>query len=125
VVVKVEGNIAMQFISIFIHLGSRDIYVALGNVENCGLKRKKHFKYWSAQLATSTKRKVSEVVKEFPIELNGFLTTIELNIFPLGSYDNLIGMDWLERHKAKVDCYAKVVEFHNDKAKLVEVKRVP
>ena len=67
-------------------------------VETCHLEIKKHAKSWLVQLATRTKRKVMEVVRKFPIELNEFLTTTYLNILPLGSYDELIGLDWLEKH---------------------------
>ena len=35
---------------------------------------------------------------------------MHLNVLPLGSYDVLIGMDWLEQHKSKVDCFNKVIE---------------
>lgn len=48
------------------------------------------------QLATRTKKKVSEVVEICPLELNKFLIITYLNILHLGSYDVLIGMDWLE-----------------------------
>ena len=47
---------------------------------------------------------------DFPIELNGILTKVDLNILPLVSYDALIGMDWLEVYKAKLHCYDKVLE---------------
>ena len=30
---------------------------------------------------------------------------VHLNVLPLGSYDILIGMDWLEVHKVNLDCY--------------------
>ena len=33
------------------------------------------------------------------VELQGHKTRINLNILPLGSYDMIIGMDWLERNK--------------------------
>ena len=32
---------------------------------------------------------------------------VELNILPLGSYDYLIGMDWLDQHHALLDCRNK------------------
>lgn len=51
-----------------------------------------------------------EVVREYPIEINKFLTTAKLNILPLGLYDALIRMDWLEKHQSKVDYYNKVME---------------
>lgn len=48
---------------------------------------------------------------------------MHLNVFPIGSYDVLIGMDWLERHIAKtVDCFNKIVECVDGKGMLVEVR---
>jgi hypothetical protein len=44
------------------------------------------------------KRKINELVKYCPIEMNGLNTKVDVNIIPLGSYDCLIGMDWLEKH---------------------------
>jgi hypothetical protein len=32
----------------------------------------------------------------------------------LGTYDLIIGMDWLESHQALVDCYKKKVLYQND-----------
>ena len=43
--------------------------------------------------------------------MDGLFTYENLNILPLGSYDILIGMDWLEAHKVKLDCYNKTFEF--------------
>ena len=34
-------------------------------------------------------------------------TLVNLNILPLGSYQILIGMDWLESHKAIINCLHK------------------
>jgi hypothetical protein len=31
--------------------------------------------------------------------MNGLSTNVDVNIIPLGSYDCLIGIDWLEKHK--------------------------
>lgn len=76
------------------------------------------------QLAIGIKRTVSEVVRECPIGLNGFLNTIELNIFPLGLYDDLIGMDWMEKHRAKVECYSNIVEFYDNEGKSIKIKGV-
>lgn len=56
------------------------------------------------------------------MEVNGLLTRVNLNIFPLGSYKILIGMDWLEFHRAKVDCYDKIVECIDDEWKFQEIK---
>ena len=60
--------------------------------------------------AIGTKRKVSEVVEKFPLVMNGWVTCVDVNVIPLGSYDVLIGMDWVESHRVKLDCYHKTFE---------------
>jgi hypothetical protein len=32
------------------------------------------------------------------VTMDGMETNVDLNIFPLGYYDLLIGMEWLEKH---------------------------
>jgi hypothetical protein len=46
--------------------------------------------------------------------MGGFPTQATLNILPLGSYDLLIGMDWLVAYKIKLDCYHKTLECVNE-----------
>jgi hypothetical protein len=62
------------------------------------LKKSKLEKSCLVQLATGTKRRINENIKDCPINLNGVNTNVDMNIIPLGSYDILIGMDWLEKH---------------------------
>ena len=50
------------------------------------------------------------MVEKFPLVMNGLVTCVDLNVLPLGSYDVLIGMDWLEAHKVKIECYNKDFE---------------
>lgn len=90
-------------------------YVTPKIVEECHLKKSKHLKSWLEKLTTSMKRKVSEVVNECLVEVNRLVRKVNLNIIPLGSYQTLIGMDCLELHRAKVDCYDKIVECIDDK----------
>ena len=46
-----------------------------------------------------TKRKVVDFVPDFEFNLGGQNIRTNLNILPLGSYDMIIGMDWLEQKK--------------------------
>ena len=88
-------------------------------------KKVKHRKFWLVQLATGTKRKVSEVVEKFPLVMNGLVTCVYLNILPLGSNDVLIGMDYLEAHIVKLDCYNKNFECLDEEGNLKVVKGIP
>ena len=47
------------------------------------------------------------------------------DVLPLGSYDVLIRMDWLEAHRVKLDCYNNTFEFMDEEGNLVVVKGIP
>ena len=49
-----------------------------------------------------------EIVKYFLLGFNDLDTSVNLNILLLGSYDILIGMDWLESHNAIIDYLHKI-----------------
>jgi predicted aspartyl protease len=106
--IEVEGKIDNHPIAILIDSGASHSYIDPKLIEIFKLKKCKHEKSWLVQLATGTKRRINELVKEFPINMNGTNTKEYLNIIPLGSYDCLIGMDWLENHHVVLDCYNKV-----------------
>ena len=94
-------------------------------MEICAFKKVKHSKSWLVQLATRTKRKVIEVVEKFPLVINGLATCVDLNVLSLGSYDVLIGMDWLEAHRVKLDCYNKDFECLDEEGNSRMVKGIP
>ena len=94
-------------------------------MEVCALKKVKHNKSWLVHLATRTKRNVNEVLDKCPLVMNGLITCVDLNVLPLGSYDVLIGMDWLEAHRVKLDCYNKTFECMDEEGNPVIVKGIP
>jgi hypothetical protein len=105
--IEVEGMINNQPFTILINSGASHSYIDPRVVESLHLSRSKHEKSWLVQLATGTKRKFTELVKSCPVDMNGLSTKDELNVLPLGSYDCLIGMDWLDQHHAILDCRNK------------------
>ena len=94
--VEIECNISNTSMSILIDPGAFRSYVFPKIVVVCKLGKFKHDKPWMVQLATCTKQKVSKIVSDCEVNLNGFPTRVKLNILSLGSYDILISMDWLE-----------------------------
>ena len=69
-------------------------------------------------LSTRTKRRVVKVVESCPIWIVGFQTHMNLNVIPLGSYDILLGMDWLTSHKVKLNCYEKNLECEDEEGSM-------
>ena len=94
-------------------------------VEMCTLKKLKHRKSWLVQLATGTKRKGSDVVEKCPLVMEGLVTYEDLNVLTLGSYDILIGMDWLEVHRVNLDCYNKTFECMDEEGNPKVVRGIP
>ena len=105
--------------------GSTHNYITPKIVEICAFKKLKHRKSWLVQLATGTKKKISEAVERCSLDMDGLFTYANLNIFPLGSYDILIGMDWLEAHKVKLDCYNKTFECMDEEGNPKVVRGIP
>jgi hypothetical protein len=102
--IELEGMINNQTIAILIDSGASHSYIDLKMVKSIHFPRSKHGKSWLVQLARVAKRKINEMVKSCIMDMNGLNTMANSNILPLGSYDFLIGMDWLDQHHAILDC---------------------
>jgi hypothetical protein len=123
--IEVEGMINNQTIAILIDSGSSDSYIYPKMVESFHLLRRKNGKFWLVQLATSAKRKVNDMVKSCLMDMNGLNTRENLNILPLGSYDYLIGMDWLDQHHAILYCHNKEFICLDEEGSLNKVQGIP
>jgi hypothetical protein len=91
--IEVEGKFDNQPIVILIDSRSSRRYIDPNLVERFKLKKCKHEKSWLVQLATGTKRRINELVNDFPVNVNGINTKENLNIILVRSYDCLIGID--------------------------------
>ena len=110
--VEVEGMINQTPITILIDPGASLSYIAPKMVEKCKLHVQKFENSWLVKLATGAKRKVTCFVKECAVFMDHFETIkllMKLNVLPLGSYDLLIGMDWLKQHRVILNCYDKTL----------------
>jgi len=72
---------------------------------------KNSWKSWLIRLATGTKRKNNEIGKGYLLDMNDVNTMEYLSIIPLGSYDILIGMDWLDVHHVVLYFYKILLLF--------------
>jgi hypothetical protein len=123
--IEVEGMIKNQPFTILVDSGASHSYIDPRVVESLHLIRSKHEKSWLVQLATGTKRKVMELVKSCPVDMNGLSTKDDLNILSLGSYDCLIGMDWLDQHHAILDCQNKAFTYLYEEGNQRVIQRIP
>ena len=52
-------------------------------------------------------------------------TSVKLNVLPLGSYDMLISMHWLEKHRVVLNCFDKIFTCVNNEGEIVNVRGIP
>eukprot|EP00253_Pinus_taeda_P028842 PITA_28842 len=124
--VEFEGNISNLTVSILIDPGATLSYVSPKVVERCKLQSTKFKNPWLVQLATGAKRRVGAKIKDCSFTIAGQPVMADLNVLPLGSYDILIGMDWLEKHWSLVDCKTKIIYFKDslgNKKEMQGIKR--
>ena len=107
--VEIEGMIKNQPIRILIDPGESLSYISPRVVDLFNLVPEIFDKSWPVELATGIKGKVTSIVRSCKVMLNDFLTHPNVNIFPLGSYDLLRGMDWLEEHKFLLNYFDKTM----------------
>ena len=67
------------------------------------------------EMASGAKKKVGGKVMGCTLNLGEFVTRANLYIMILGSYDVMIGMDWLESHEATLNYKTKWLSLVNDK----------
>ena len=123
--VEIEGKILNTSISILIYPSAYWSYVSPKIVDVCKLGKVKHDKPWLVQLAKGTKQKVSEIVKDCEVNLNGFPTRVNLNILSLGLYDILIGMDWLEQNHVMLDFLHMSILCTDSQGNQVKIQGIP
>eukprot|EP00253_Pinus_taeda_P029720 PITA_29720 len=113
--VEFEGNISNLTITVLIDPGATLSYVSPKIVEHCKLQAVRFKNPWLVQLATGAKRRVTTKIKDCSLTIAGEPVVADLNVLPLGSYDIIIDMDWLERQWSLVDCKIKVIYYkdHN------------
>ena len=123
--IKVESKIDNHPIEILIDSGASHSYINSNIIETSHLQRSQHKKYRLVQLSMGANRKINELVKDFPIDMNGLNIKVDVNIIPLGSYDCLIGMDWLEKHHVVLDFYNKIITCLDEVGKQGKVRGIP
>eukprot|EP00253_Pinus_taeda_P017334 PITA_17334 len=122
--VEFEGKISNLTISVLIDPGATLSYVSPKVVERCNLQSVKFKNPWLVQLATGAKRRVTAKINDCPFIIADQPVTADLNTLPLGSYDILIGMDWLEKHWSLVDCKTKVIYYRDKQGNRKEMQGI-
>ncbi|GKB08269.1 putative nucleotidyltransferase, ribonuclease H [Tanacetum coccineum] len=65
---------------------------------------------YEIEIASGQLAEIDKVIRGCKLEIEGHMFDINLIPFGSGSFDVIIGMDWLSNHKAEIICHEKVVK---------------
>nr|GEX34342.1 putative reverse transcriptase domain-containing protein [Tanacetum cinerariifolium] len=76
---------------------------------------------YEIEIASRKLVEINKVIKGCKLEIAGHKFDINLIPFGNGSFDVIIGMDWLSNHKAEIICHEKVVRIPLPEGKVLRV----
>ncbi|GJZ61006.1 putative reverse transcriptase domain-containing protein, partial [Tanacetum coccineum] len=91
-------------------------FAHLLNVEPCTVNPS-----YAIEIADGKSVEVDRVIRDCKLELGNSLFTIDLIPLGHGSFDVIVGMDWLSKNKAVIVCHEKVVEIPIDEGGILQV----
>ncbi|GJV09469.1 putative reverse transcriptase domain-containing protein [Tanacetum coccineum] len=76
---------------------------------------------YEIEIASGQLVEINKVIKGFKLEIEGHVFDINLIPFRSGSFDVIVGMDWLSNHKAEIIYHEKVVRISLLNGKVLRV----
>ncbi|GJS67825.1 putative reverse transcriptase domain-containing protein [Tanacetum coccineum] len=76
---------------------------------------------YEIEIASGQLVKIDKVIKGCELEIEGHTFDIDLIPFGSRSFDVIVGMDWLSKHKAEIICHEKVVRIPLRNSKVFRV----
>ncbi|GJZ50613.1 reverse transcriptase domain-containing protein [Tanacetum coccineum] len=76
---------------------------------------------YEIKIASGQLVEIDKVINGCKLEIEGHVFDINLIPFGSGSFDMIIGMDWLSNHKAEIICHEKVVRIPLPDGKILRV----
>jgi hypothetical protein len=113
-VLETSGTIADQTLSILIDPGATESFISGAVLKRIKVKAVEQDEFSFVEMASGAKQKVGGKVTGCSLNLGEFVTRANLYVMILGSYDVVIGMDWLESHEAILNCKMKWLSLVDD-----------
>eukprot|EP00253_Pinus_taeda_P024492 PITA_24492 len=123
-VVESSGTINGIKFKILFDTGATDSFISSYALNKCGLAARRQNDFHQVEMASGELQSVDLSVDQCGIDLGVCLTKLKVYVTSLGTYDLIIGMDWLEAHRAWVDCYGKRILGINDEGEAIQIQGI-
>ncbi|MFS7983414.1 putative transcription factor interactor and regulator CCHC(Zn) family [Helianthus anomalus] len=110
-----------RYASVLFDIGADYSFVSLEFKNMLGLAASKLDIPYSIELANGKLVEANEVIRGCVIELGEHEFALDLLLVQLGSFDVVVGMDWLSSNKAEIVCHEKVVRILTEDGETIVV----
>jgi hypothetical protein len=113
-VLETTCTIADQTLSILIDPGATKSFISGAALKRIKVKAVEQDEFSFVEMASGAKQKFGGKVMGCALNVGEFFMRVNLYVTILGSYDVVIGMDWLEMHEAILNCKMKRLSLVDD-----------
>jgi hypothetical protein len=113
-VLETIGTVADQTLSVLIDPSATESFISGAALKRIKVKAVEQDEFSFVEMALAAKQKVGGKVTGCALNLGEFVMRANLYVMILGSYDVMIGMDWLESHEAILNCKTKLLSLVDD-----------
>ena len=111
-------------LSVLIDLGATHSFISPIALLRCGLIAHEKSNFRMVEMASGSQQSIGSLVRDCIVNLGRCDTKMNLYSMTLGTYDRIVGMDWLESHQDVVDCYNKTILFKNDQGEPIVIEGI-
>jgi hypothetical protein len=111
-------------IKILFDSGATNSFISQSVLEKSGLESYENDDFKQVKMASWEKQAVGPSIDNCIVDLGVCTTKLKVYVTALRAYDLIIGMDWLETHRALVYCFAKRVLCVDDEGIPVDIQGV-
>nr|GEX82481.1 putative reverse transcriptase domain-containing protein [Tanacetum cinerariifolium] len=101
--------------------GANYIFICTTFIPLLGIKPNELGIRYEIEIASGQLVKIDKIIKNCKIEIEGNVFNIDLIPFGHGSFDVIVGMDWLSKYKAEIIYHEKVVKIPLPDGKVLRV----
>ena len=118
------GTINGIKLKILFDTGATDSFISSYTLNKCELAACKQDDFRQVEMASGDLQSVELSVEDCKVDLGVCLTKLKVYVTALGTYDLVIGMDWLKFHRAWVDCSGKTILCMNDERETIQIQGI-
>jgi hypothetical protein len=111
-------TIVDQTLSIMKYPSPTESFISGATLKRIKVREVEQDEFIFVEMASGAKQKVGGKVMSCTLNLGEFVTRANLYVTILGSYDVVIGMDWLELHEAILKCKTKWLSLVDDEGQV-------